>query len=204
MKRTGVSTALPATPTVVPMTVITGGRAHDRDVVPLCQRWAEWRLTRNSDGLGWPRRTVLGRVLDGMPSTKCIACQGSGRVAGHRIGAVVAFVHCALCEGAGRVKADNDPACCNPAFIRSTAPFASDREEVISERVDALVAGLGGADETRSLYFVLFFEYTRSGTQRMKAQKLGISDRWYRDLLGRAHDHVRRGLTSSVGRPHIA
>lgn len=196
MKKTAVCSALPATRAVPPMTVITGGRAQDRDVVALCERWARWRHTRTTNGLGWPRVTLLGRFLDGMPSTKCIVCQGRGRVAGHRVGAQAPFVHCPLCFGQGRVKADPDTACVNPAFIRATYSGSTHcDEDESSARIDSLIAALSTQDRTRTLYFILIFEYTRLGTQAMKAERLGIGRSWYCEQLTRAHAYLREGLT---------
>lgn len=71
------------------------------------ERWAKWRAgARASESLGLPRVTIIGRVLDGMPSTKCTLCDGQGKVPGWKVHAHAHFVQCPQCGGAGKIKAD--------------------------------------------------------------------------------------------------
>ncbi len=64
--------------------------------------WAHWRHYRHG-GLG---KTILQRVLEGMPGTGCPTCAGKGRASGALIGRKGTFIACPTCGGNGRVKLD--------------------------------------------------------------------------------------------------
>lgn len=64
--------------------------------------WARWRHYRHA-GYG---KTILQRVLEGMPGTNCPTCAGSGRAPGALIGRKGTFIACPTCGGNGRVKLD--------------------------------------------------------------------------------------------------
>lgn len=138
------------------------------------ERWARWR-----DGgpsvLGYPR-SVIGRMIDGLPSNKCIACDGVGRVPGTQQGAAMQYTSCAICGGAGKVDLKPSPHCVNPAFIHSTVAYISDE---YCERIDYAICQL----TTPKAVKVLIIEYGERGTQAAKAKSIGISTVWYEKIL---------------------
>lgn len=154
------------------------------------EQWARWRQYRASGELGFPRKTILGKILDGLPSTTCTLCHGGKRVAGSRVGADARWVTCPQCSGEGRIKADPDGVKVNPAFIRSTANPASYDEDPQSQQVDWLVC-MKLTEYQRS---ILLIEYTHSGTQEMKAMREGVSHSYYSRTLKDAINEIEAGL----------
>lgn len=69
----------------------------------LMDRWSRYRRTQRLGGFG---KTILQRVLEGMPGTGCPTCAGKGRAAGALIGRKGTFIACPTCGGSGRVKLD--------------------------------------------------------------------------------------------------
>ena len=136
----------------------------------LMERWAAWRLRGYDIGIGWPRRTTLGRAIDGIPSTQCTLCHGRKQIPGHRVGALVPFVQCPQCRGDGKVKMDPSKIKANPAFIRATSA-GYEIDDPVSELIDKVVARDLKAKETK----VITVEYSWIGRQRDKALKAGYS-----------------------------
>jgi hypothetical protein len=160
------------------------------------ERWARWRIVRANGGIGWSRTTVLGRMLDDMPSTKCIACNGAGRVSRQSIQVIGSYVTCSMCGGQGRIKADpRATSKINPAFIRSTRQSGPGQVDPVIERLDYLIAQLRVGHKQR-WYDVLIEEYHGLGTQKMKAARIGISPGYYSKLLQSAHQHLFTELES--------
>ena len=69
----------------------------------LMDGWAIHRRCRSNGGYG---KTILQRVLEGMPGTNCPTCAGKGRAPGALIGRKGTFIACPTCGGSGRVKLD--------------------------------------------------------------------------------------------------
>lgn len=69
----------------------------------LMEGWSRYRRNRSNGGYG---KTILQRVLEGMPGTGCPTCAGKGRAAGALIGRKGTFIPCPTCGGTGRVKLD--------------------------------------------------------------------------------------------------
>lgn len=65
--------------------------------------WARWRFSRQSGGVG---KSMLQRVLEGMPGTHCPTCGGRGRAPGALVQRNGPRVACPTCSGSGRVKLD--------------------------------------------------------------------------------------------------
>lgn len=69
----------------------------------LMEGWSRYRRNHSNGGYG---KTILQRVLEGMPGTGCPTCAGKGRAAGALIGRKGTFIPCPTCGGTGRVKLD--------------------------------------------------------------------------------------------------
>ena len=69
----------------------------------LMEGWSRYRRNRSNGGYG---KTILQRVLEGMPGTGCPTCAGKGRAPGALIGSKSTFIPCPTCGGSGRVKLD--------------------------------------------------------------------------------------------------
>lgn len=98
-----------------------------------------------------------------------------------RKGRAIQYAICPGCGGSGKAKLDSDPSKANPAFIPSTRPKDYDDDEV-SQRIDYIIA-----NQLRStLQAILFWEFTRPGSQFEKAGKMRITHDAYRVRLHRA------------------
>ncbi len=160
------------------------------DIRELMELWVRWRCSGHRRQLGYGP-TMIGRMLDGMPSTKCTICNGAGKVAGHRVGAWADHVTCPNCAGKGKIKALSTMYKINPVCIQSTH---RESDDPVSERIDQLVAGLSQEGKTLKYWFILYYEYLRSGTQEMKAAKMGWSQQYYSRLLQEAYVIICEGL----------
>lgn len=69
----------------------------------LMEGWSRYRRNRSNGGYG---KTILQRVLEGMPGVGCPTCAGKGRAPGALIGSKSTFIPCPTCGGSGRVKLD--------------------------------------------------------------------------------------------------
>jgi len=154
-------------------------------------RWARWAEYRISGELGYPRKTILGKLLDGMPGSKCPCCLGSKRIEVGKIGSVVQYATCPQCSGLGEVKTAGDANKVNPYFIRPTGGF-TEREDPVSQRIDWLVCTFIEEKE-RS---VVMAEYRQNGNRNMKIRKLRITHLSYNNILASAHDKLADGLMS--------
>ena len=148
------------------------------------EHWAKLRCSSSRLGYG---PTFLEKCLEGMPGTHCPLCSGRGKTRSYPV--------CPTCSGSGRIKLD--PALTrdkvNPAFIPSTHLTPDDP---VSEKIDRLICTLRKTPKTQALYFVLMQEYTRNGTQEIKAGRIHISHAYYRKLLQRGHAWMEMGLRS--------
>ena len=157
------------------------------DIVACCEEWARWLAQRNF--YGWPSKTVLGRCLDDMPTTKCTTCDGRGRLQGHEIGSSRAFLVCEVCKGKGKVSMSVSAAKINPALISGTERF--DRlpriqMNRVAHRIDLVVQNL--SDLPKSVFYA---EYTIPGPQTKKARLLNISQSKYSRTLKKNHQSIR-------------
>lgn len=167
-------------------------RASDGEISDVLSQWARWRERQRYDdnGLGFPKSTNLGKLLDGLPSTTCTLCHGRKQIPGHKVNAHARFVPCPLCAGLGNIKANPDDVKVNPAFIRSTAPPSSYGDDPQSERVDEIFCRVLSKRERD----VVEAEYLSNGTQEIKAVRLCITYSTYRRVLWTATDSIERML----------
>ena len=152
-------------------------------------RWARWRARRVGANLYFPRRTILGKLLDGMPGLKCPCCLGSKKIEVGRHGSVVQYATCPQCSGQGEVKSSGDPNKVNPYFIRPTSG-ESDHEDPVSIRIDWLLATEVSENERA----VVMAEYTWNGDRNAKISRLRITHLSYNDILSGAHGKIAEGL----------
>ncbi len=155
-----------------------------RDIYGLLELWARWRIDRANGECGWPPVNLLGRMLDGMPSTKCIACNGSGIRSVGRAGG-----GCSVCGGSGKVNADPRGVKINPALIRSTVPGGSipGFYHVETHRLFQRITWIVITMLTKDQYAVVMLEYIIQSRNRNDAIKeLGITHQRYNRLLDEA------------------
>ena len=155
----------------------------------LMEQWAQWRIRGFDIGIGWPRRTTLGRAMDGIPSTQCTLCHGRKQIPGHLVGALVPFMPCPRCKAEGKVKMDPSKIKANPAFIRSTSP-GYEVDDPVSELIDRIVA----RDLKPKQKKVIITEYSFSGRQRDKAEHTCYSYSHYKKLLADGESIVEAAL----------
>lgn len=138
----------------------------------LMTRWQVWRDERRREtlaGLGYGK-TMIGKCLDDMPTTKCNLCRGRNE-------------NCERCSGTGIVQMDPTGKIC-PAFIASTHCTPDDE---MSERIDRIMCALRAKQKTLGYYLILLQEYTRVGTQKIKSERIRLSWGAYKTKLSRAH-----------------
>ena len=96
---------------------------------------------------------------------------------------------CHRCRGAGVVEVVAQWV--NPAAIRSTAPSGLDWQ---SWMLDEMITGWREQDRTFWMNRVVIREYFHNGTQDLKAQRLRISQSWYKKCLRAAYLDIDRAL----------
>ena len=146
---------------------------------------------------GWPAKTILGRCLDDMPTTKCTTCDGRGRLQGHEVGSSHAFIVCEICKGKGRVSMAVTASKINPALIQGTERFTRIPKvqfNFLAHRVDLVVQNT----LTNKQKMVVYTEYGEPGTKYKKACILGIAKSTYSELLNRAHTKIEKSLTIRI------
>ncbi|MCK7495164.1 MAG: hypothetical protein MZW92_31775 [Comamonadaceae bacterium] len=189
----------------------------------LMERWARYRHFRHG-GYG---KTMLQRIMDGMPGTICPTCAGRRILPGY-CGLPYVLRHravklkpeserqlrlrCKPCGGQGEVVGKTCLHCrgqgyrwkstvkVNPAYIGSTYREPSDP---VSERIDRLVSELKRRNGHALLgyYLVIYAEYcdSRPGTQEAKALRMGISAENYRKRLQRGLEWIEKCLDDQAG-----
>lgn len=147
------------------------------DPVPYCERWARWRIVRWT-GIGWPTITVLGKVLDGLPSTKCTTCQGRGYLTNADHAAVRGRLSCKTCNGEGKIKTDSSIDKVNPAFIASTRHSGAS-DDPVSQHVDWVVCAMLSEDQRA----VVMHEFVYSRNRNKALRHLRITHQYFNELL---------------------
>lgn len=157
-------------------------QVNDVRIRDLMERWERWRHDKPRLGYG---KSILQKCLEGMPGTNCPTCAGRGKTRVYPV--------CPTCSGIGRIKLDPSATQgkVNPAFIASTHRLPDDE---VSEKIDKLLCLMRADEHKQSYYFVLMQEYTRSGTQEIKADRMLISYAYYKKLLYQAHEMLKIGL----------
>ena len=165
------------------------------DIVAACEEWARWLSQRNFHG--WPSKTILGRCLDDMPTTKCTTCDGRGRLQGHEVGSSRAFLVCEVCKGKGKVSMSVSVSKINPAMISGTGKHGHIPKvqfNFLAHRIDLVVQNT----LTQKQKMVFYTEYEEPGTQYKKACMLNIAKSTYSELLSRAHWKIEKNLTIRI------
>lgn len=193
-------------------------RRNER-VVDMLTRWSHWRigyrygssttvLGRLLAGMpGTHCPTCYGRGWT-MVYPTCPTCVGTGRIKARPMSEKVINATCKTCEvkdkhGNRRSTGEVNGATCltcrgsgrhirvtakiNPAFIPGRLATYHDADSV---RIEQVMYELSKKPRTQSYFFVLLQEYTRTGTRRIKAERMNITDDYYRKLLQRAHERM--------------
>ena len=165
--------------------------------VEAIENWARWRIYRAGNELGWPKRDSIGRAMSGMPSTKCIVCNGKGRIVEHDAYGRDIRIECKICAGQGKLAMDPDPHKANPAFIHATRGRNSYDDDPVSQKIDFIVC----TELTEPEQAILTMEYTRVGNQNQKLHRLKKEDEislthsLYNQMLIEAENKVLDHLT---------
>ena len=161
----------------------------DLNVVSVMEEWARWMTQRNFHG--WPAKTILGRCLEDMPSTRCTVCSGRGKIPGHEVGSSREFIKCDVCKGLGKVPMTASISKTNPALIAGTERFSRIPKvqfNFIAHKVDLVVQN-SLTDRQKDVVYV---EYREPGSQFKKAKILNLQQSAYSRLLNRAHSKVEK------------
>ena len=151
--------------------------AEVESIEKLLESWARWRCDRVGAELGYGP-TVIGRMIDGLPSTKCTRCDGSGDVVVENIHKHKIKTACPRCDGLGKIKSASTAHKINPAFISGTgARF----ENPIYHKIDRAVCDLKYMHQ-----IVVMSEFCESGTYEIKSDKMGVSRKHYSRILKEA------------------
>ena len=162
-------------------TAFTRNRKKDQaEIQEIMEVWARYRIGRADGGIGWPKKVMLGKWRDGLPSNLCPIC--IGREKPHQ--------DCPVCGGDGRVKLEAMDSKANPAFITGNGQRTYFDDDPRSQRVDWLVC-TGLTEDQRA---VVMLTYTQNGTAERKASKIGISIDQYVSILEVAHGIISEGL----------
>lgn len=148
-----------------------------RDLMVQWQNWRDERRKETLAQLGYGE-TFLKKCLDDMPGTVCPLCRGKNH-------------ECHICDGSGRIDLDPEVGLMNPAFIRATS---MSKEDDTSTKIDRIMCELRRNQKTLGYYLILLQEYTRIGTQQIKAGRINISWGAYKTKLSRAHRAVEERL----------
>jgi len=116
----------------------------------------------------------------------CVFCFDADPMVRRSTGTMPDGRTCHVCRGAGkRVIMELQV---HPATIKGTCYLGQDYEpDPVSALIERTVEGWSHYDATYWLARVVIEEYTRNGTQEMKAQRFHVSERWYRKKLADAH-----------------
>jgi hypothetical protein len=190
---------------------------HDRDYTKAClERWAKWLYGANVGEISLTGRLMAGVRANVCPNwvedmlaqrahdAFCPLCGGKGRLKMElRAQRRARPVPCSICDPDGKFMGDWCWRChgtrvveivelpINPAGIHGTRHVgAKDIGDPVCTAIDDLVASWREADATIWWHRVITFEYTRNGTQPMKAERLHISLSFYEKRLREAHDCV--------------
>ena len=144
------------------------------------ETWARYRIGRVDGCLGWPKKVLLGKWRDGLPTNLCPVC--IGREKPHH--------NCPVCGGDGRVKLEARDNKANPAFINGNGQRFHYDDDPVSQRIDWLIC----VQLTEYQREVVIATFTRNGTQEQKARKMGISQGYFSALLGDGLEQIKRGL----------
>lgn len=141
--------------------------------------WARWR--EDEMFYGWPPTTTLGKIVDGLPSLKCVRCNGKGSLPLMDGGKE----ECPVCLGDGKVKASPGGVKAHPGLIRSTATMGYGRfDNDLMGRIDNIVNSIHFlTDKQRN---VVRHNYYLSKNRKEAVKKLKITYRDFGETLDSA------------------
>lgn len=150
------------------------------EIIDVLEQWAKYCSHRDDGGLGWPKKTILGKARDALPTNLCPVCIGKAKP-----------VHnCPVCGGDGRVKLDVRDNRAIPAFIRGNGYRATYDDDPQSQRVDLIIC----TELSEIQKSVVILVYCRYGTYAQKAGKVKKSDTEFSKILSEAHEIIERHL----------
>lgn len=158
------------------------------------EEWVRWRRP-SSNGLGFPRTTQLGAVLDGMPSTDCPTCRGRRRAYGG---------DCPTCSGSGKIKSDPDVGKINPAFLKSTRITGYQPDNPVCERIDRLVCEMKrlefeGKMYPARAYYAFMQEFCRQDHRRTQwMQRFNIMQNEFEYLVNQSLTFIGKELKNAI------
>lgn len=150
------------------------------EIVEIMETWARYRHGRENGGTGWPKKTILGKLRDGLPTNLCPVC--IGREKPHQ--------NCPVCGGDGRVKLEAKDNKANPAFISGNGPRIRYDDDPRSQRVDWLICTVLTEDQ-RS---VVIAEFTWNGNKYSKIRRLHCKLSTYDENLENALKTIKSML----------
>ncbi len=164
------------------------------DIVAVMEEWARWSSQR--DFHGWPSKTILGRCIEDMPTTKCTTCDGKGQIPGKEVGSTKEFIHCEMCKGKGKIPMTSSISKINPALIGGTEQhrhLPKIQFNFLAHKVDLVIKELPENQQE-----IVGYEYCMAGSQAKKSRILQIPQQKYSRELKRVHAKVIKSLTSDA------
>lgn len=142
--------------------------------------WAKWRVSGGD--IGAPAgygKTFIARMMSFLRSLKCRVCHGHGSVRRADYARSKRYKKCDKCKGKGRINMAGNSHKINPACIHGTGLYIdTSADDTLNERVDRIIAGMDYIE-----IHIVIVEYSKPGSQRYKAAKMGLSTRTYERKL---------------------
>lgn len=149
-------------------------------IVEALEQWARYRQGRIDGGIGWPKKAILGKLRDGLPTNLCPVC----------IGREKPIHNCPVCGGDGRIKLEVRDDKANPAFIRGNGNRQSYDDDPQSQRVDWLICTVLDEDER----VILIKEFCDTGNRNTKISRLHITHSYYNEVLDSAMEKIEKNI----------
>lgn len=124
------------------------------------ERWARWRHYKHG-GYG---KTLISKLIDGMPGTNCPTCRGNGRAPGARIAGKQSHVVCPDCGGSGRVQLEDKAAAPRTRPCPGACGKGTDKQGEIDGRTCHRCHGVGVVIENKLEVNPAFILSTRHAT----------------------------------------
>lgn len=122
----------------------------------IIEQWSRWRIDRQKPSSGYGV-SMLARAMDSMPSTKCVPCNGRGKVEGSKYGLKQGWVGCLNCNGTGKIKLDTTDertqrcTSCKGKGDRPANRFEAEKPESEQERITCIACAGNGRIKTRKI-----------------------------------------------------
>lgn len=166
------------------------------EVYKKLEEWGAWRISGEANfypGGG----TLMGKALASMPSTKCIHCNGAGRVKAPDFKHSGHYVKCSVCGGNGKIDTRSTLCKINPAFIHSTTSDAGAPVNVVADFIQHIVGRLLYLQEQ-----VVYIEFTSDviGTYSQKGARVKLNSGARKYLMDGSQRTGRKGVTKDYYR----